>query len=177
MMTQELGFSILTAPLAAMDRRALSQAWYSALHLVNESPATPKAAHALGKTTSSHAHHSTAGPRSPKRKNAAVPLWARRETVAPRGTAQVDRRARRSPLAREIERAFLRPVRSLQRATFSVDGYAGRVHVALQTSASGLHLIAVCSPKARAAVTRALEEARYALATRGVELSMTVKEA
>ena len=33
MMTQQLEVSILAAPLAAIDRRALSQAWYSALHL------------------------------------------------------------------------------------------------------------------------------------------------
>jgi hypothetical protein len=44
MMTQQLEVSILAAPLAAIDRRALSQAWYSALHLArpDRSPVPPR---------------------------------------------------------------------------------------------------------------------------------------
>ena len=36
MMTQQLEVSILAAPLAAIDRRVLSQAWYSALRLARD---------------------------------------------------------------------------------------------------------------------------------------------
>ncbi len=38
MMTQQLHVSILAAPLAAIDPRALSQAWYSALRLAHGAP-------------------------------------------------------------------------------------------------------------------------------------------
>ncbi|HEY1429269.1 MAG TPA: hypothetical protein VGF18_06830, partial [Candidatus Tumulicola sp.] len=38
-MTEQLRVSIVAAPLAAIDPRALSQAWYSALHLARESRA------------------------------------------------------------------------------------------------------------------------------------------
>src|ERR1700678_3424391 len=38
MMTDRLRVSVVAAPLAAIDPRALSQAWYSALHLARERP-------------------------------------------------------------------------------------------------------------------------------------------
>ncbi len=83
----------------------------------------------------------------------------------------------RSRLAQRIERAFLEPnPHRAQRATFSVDGMGGRVHVALQSSATGMRLVAVCHATARDRVARALEEARYALAARGVALRVYVSE-
>src|SRR5262249_9260843 len=120
MMTQQLGFSILTAPVAAIDRRSLSQAWYSALHLARnaslEPPATPK--HEAG----------TLQPRavtplrtsSFERKEIAMPRSSRVRIESDRkraGEASTDRRALRSPLARKIERAFLDPRLHVRHAT------------------------------------------------------------
>ena len=89
----------------------------------------------------------------------------------------LERRAERSPLARRIERAFLDPIRANKRATFTIDGTQARVHVALQTTASGVRLIAVCPAAIRIDVARALDEARYALALRGIALRIDVNEA
>jgi hypothetical protein len=44
------------------------------------------------------------------------------------------------------------------------------VHVALHGSGASLRLVAVCAPSVRAAVARALEQARYALAARGIAI-------
>ncbi|HVA26703.1 MAG TPA: hypothetical protein VNF68_00880 [Candidatus Baltobacteraceae bacterium] len=178
MMTQQLEVSLICAPLAAIDRRALSQAWYSALHVTAAPPARIEppapampATRNCARIARPHPRTATAMPDAP------VSLRAHREAVAPRATGSTDRRAVRSLLARQIEREFLRPLNPVRRATFSIEGRAARVHVALQDSRSGLRLIAVCSPGMREVVTRALEEARYALARRGIALAPVIEEA
>jgi hypothetical protein len=60
--------------------------------------------------------------------------------------------------------------------TFALPG-AGRVHVTLQGRGASLRLVALCSPAAREAVARALSEARYALALRGITLRAQLGEA
>jgi hypothetical protein len=123
MITQQLGYSILTAPLAAIDRRALSQAWYSALHLARSGFPVANVPQQLSKARTAEA---------------------------------------------------LDPARPVRRATFSFagtrEGTRARVHVALQSGASGMRLVAVCPAALRAGVARALDQARYALALRGIVL-------
>jgi hypothetical protein len=177
MMTQQLGFSVLTAPIAAIDRRSLSQAWYSALHLAHESTqhAPPKAVCALETTVQqktvelqerSCIHTRAAGPpplhRSVKRTR----------TIA----TPVDRRSVRSPIARKIEHSFLRPNLTATRATFTIDGSSARVHVSMQQTRSGLRLVAVCPSRLRESVASALEQARYALAARGIAIDAEIAE-
>jgi hypothetical protein len=176
MTTQQLGYSILTAPLAAIDRRGLSQAWYSALHLARDVPAT-----AACEPSSASTRVGIGSPRRPDREagRARDPLATskalRASAVTHTVTGPVDRRAGRLPLARRIERTFLDPERKIRRATFTLDGTNARVHVALQTGASGMRLVAVCPPTLRAGVARALDQARYALAVRGITLSVAVQ--
>lgn len=176
-MTQQLGFSVLTAPIAAIDRRALSQAWYSALHLDHQSPkreapAKPTCArseHAESRHLERATHATTT--------RAVAPLHVHRGTQRTRtGSASVDRRSLRSPLARKIEHLFLRPNTPTTRATFTIDGSAARVHVSMQQTRSGLRLIAVCPSHARERVARALEQARYALAARGIAIDARIAE-
>jgi len=172
MMTQQVGFSILTAPLAAIDRRSLSQAWYSALHLetrhapapgpeARRDPSAPCAPR--GRLPQSSA---PAGPR------AAMVSAPRAPRAEMKRSAPDERRAVRSPLARRIERTFLDPARRVSRATFSVEGTRARVHVTLQSRVAGLRLVAVCPLGVRAQVSRALDQARYALALRGIALQI-----
>ncbi|MEO6835481.1 MAG: hypothetical protein ABI231_06190 [Candidatus Tumulicola sp.] len=175
MMTQELRASILTAPLAAIDRRALSQAWYSALHLARRSAsASPPSVPAKPVfTPAGFAKTSPTGTEPPGRSTfaPAVRTPARvRETPA-EGIA-ADRRAPRSALARSIERAFLDPRWRLERSTFSVGDGGARVHVVLQTSRNRARLVAICPPAAKGAVARALAQARFALASRGIPLDL-----
>jgi hypothetical protein len=170
---QPLATSIITAPLAAIDRRALSQAWYSALHVQAraskpESAARPVSPSGSGRRTDRIAGTDSHGaPPANGASSSALP--ARREAVPPAGGPE--RRAPRSPLARRIESAFLDPRGCLHRATFSVGDSAGsRVHVTLQSAGGRVRLVALCHPSARARVARALAQARYALGARGVVL-------
>lgn len=178
MMTQQLGFSVLTAPIASLDRRALSQAWYSALHLVRGRAAaikeTPVKPHVRLQPPCHEVH---AARTQLKHFGERAPANARREVSADRAcVVPADRRATRSPLARKIERLFLHPGVAARRATFTLEGSGVRVHVSMQTGKSGMRLVAVCPPHARAAVSRALNEARYALAARGIALDARVSE-
>ena len=177
MMTQELGFSVLTAPIAALDRRALSQAWYSALHLAHdERPAAPTAKAAPKSTTAAERADAPAV-RSTRGRDEHCAIAIRRECAPPRSRAcEEDRRSVRSPLARKIERVFLHPSQRPERATFSLDGGRARVAVTLQSTPQGLRLIAVCPKHSRGAVARALDEARFALASRGIALDASVSE-
>ena len=177
MITQQLSVSILTAPLAAIDRRALSQAWYSALHLAHAENARASCGHpssALPFHEREQRHAAARSIPAPARDRSAQRLPKR--SVQSRSAEAPERRAERSSLARRIERMFLDPVRRVNRATFTLDGAQARVHVALQTTASGTRLVAVCPAAVRAGVARALSEARYALAVRGVVLHVDLSE-
>lgn len=176
MMTQQLEVSILAAPLAAIDRRALSQAWYSALHLARQDRRLVPARECGPRIV--------ATPKEPKlqdetdlcRPRAAElrvehfvqikPLQVTMQSGAPRISAN-----RGSlPLSQRIERRFAHSTSHLRRATFSMGRGAARVHVILQTNGNVATLVALCRPQMRGVVARALAQARLALATRGVLL-------
>ena len=178
MMSQQLDFAILTAPLAAVDRRALSQAWYSALHLAAASRGPSGDAPAPQCVRGSDASSTQRIEQKSSKPAAGTPRTvASQKERAGGALISAERRALRSPLARRIERAFHNPVQRSQRATFTVDGTRARVHVTLQSSPAGARIVAVCPPAVRAGVARALEQARYALAARGVALHVDVNEA
>jgi hypothetical protein len=176
MTTQQLGFSVLTAPIAAMDRRALSQAWYSALHLArNARPSDASPQISRMRDAGQEKKTALSAPR-PIATRATQPVTVHRESEAShREGLAAERRSMRSPLARKIEHLFLRPNRSAARATFTIDRKA-RVHVSMQQTSSGLRLVAVCPSRSRATVARALEQARYALAARGIALDARITE-
>ena len=122
MISQQIGFSILTAPLAAIDRRSLSQAWYSALHLARPNPRSSRGQPSSNQVVCKREHRPNGETphivRPVQRPAGAVP----KEHALRRGAPSPERRAERSPLARRIERAFLDPVRRTDRATFTLDG-------------------------------------------------------
>jgi hypothetical protein len=177
-MTQQLGFSILSAPLAAIDRRTLSQAWYSALHLAREAQHQPPATSVRNESPA----QAQVTPRAAASRECARTAKVADATRAGRpgskstSTATPERRAERSSLARRIERIFLHPIARPKRATFTIDGTAARVHVALQTTPAGVRIIAVCPASIQSRVARALDEARYALAARGIALHADLSE-
>lgn len=169
--SEQLQFSVLTTPVAALDRRTLSQAWYSALY---------------GDAGSARENYSS-GTRQQiadmRTVHSGVPALAARqcrESALSRSRNNVsgahieavppDRRAPRSALARKIERTFLRPKAASRKASFSIEGKGGRVHVLLRSQGTRLKLVAICPPKSRSQVAEALAQARYALAVRGIDL-------
>ncbi len=177
MMTQQLGFSVLTAPIAAIDRRALSQAWYSALHLAQQ-PAkveTTALSVAVDRREVQQTHVAFERRGSAVRTAPALHVQPEKKPVR-RDAVAIERRSLRSPLARKIEHAFLRPNVPATRAAFTIDGTDARVHVTMQRTRLGVQLVAVCPPHAREKVARALEQARYALAERGIAVTAQIAE-
>jgi hypothetical protein len=176
MITQQLGFSVLTAPLAEIDRRALSQAWYSALHLARQGGGTPPPLREKPPFCRPKGMEKAAAVKGARSLRAVGPriVQHREHARIHARSSEEERRAPRSRLARAIERCFLDPTRRTQRATFAVDGTTSRVHVYVQPSSAGLRLIAVCAPALRERVARALDQVRFALASRGIAVHADV---
>ncbi len=176
MMTQQLEVSILAAPLAAIDRGVLSEAWYSALRLVRQTaPSSAKGAplrlpaSVRVRAHAQHVQHSTRDAHVAilrRHVGADKPTTTRRYEV--KGNAQRRRRA----LAERIEHAFARPNPHPKRATFSMGRGNARVHIVLQTKGERTTLLAICRPEMRAVVARALTEARFALGSRGIDFEL-----
>lgn len=168
--SEQLQFSVLTAPVATLDRRTLSQAWYSALYgsgatassAKNATPQAPQTQQRIVPARKTPANQEPEHTRSLRATGA--------QTVQRAQGAPPERRAPRSALARKIERAVLRPRSVAHKASFTIDGEQGRVHIVLHTQGTQLKLVAICPPKACVHVAAALSQARYALASRGIDL-------
>ncbi len=181
MMTQQLEVSILAAPLAAIDRRALSQAWYSALHLARpDRPLVPL------RECSSCTVATPIEPGPKRERESFSPQLAETRVAhsvqtkpskiavqpsAPR--ISLNRDAVR--LSLRIERHFARSASQIKRATFSMGRGEARVHVILQTNGNVATLVALCRPQMRTVVARALAQARFALAARGFVLDLETR--
>ena len=176
MMTRQLEISILAAPLASIDRRVLSQAWYSALRLGREERTLPAPhARAIDGRFDARAGHIVAGARSGPRA-AASTLRSRVTARAAIGPAELSRLRRtslqRAVLARAIVTTFSQPQTGLKRATFSLGPGSGRIHVVLQTKGERTTLVALCPPELTVVVARALAQARLTLAQRGIGVAL-----
>jgi hypothetical protein len=180
-MTQQLEVSILASPLAAIDRRVLSQAWYSALHLAHSERAVPATTgqratmetRSLTKSASSTESRLLPRPAesdAPRRRPLRPPTSVTHQSLA----RIADRRV--VPLSQRIERRFAQSPVHVRRATFSMGRGAARVFVVLQTNGSVATLIALCRPEMRAVVARALAAARFALTTHGLVIDLQTRQ-
>jgi hypothetical protein len=172
-MQHPYGVAVVATHLAATDRRALSQAWYSALHLAERtaparqhrlppaSPGSPGTAPAACRSESGRGASAAGG------RNVRDPRSA---TICPRGenATAPDRRAPKTELARRIENGVARRRAIEGSAAFAVRAGSERVHVLVRCSGAQTRIVAVCSPPLRERVERALAHARFALAGRGV---------
>lgn len=169
-MQHTTGVAVVATQLADTDRRALSQAWYSALHLADHPPAAPRARVSSG--TPSARPRSARDPNGVPQRRAAdggvLAQRAARAAGAPGGsTAGVERRTPKSELARRIERGLTRrPPQAA--ASFAVRGADGRVQLMVRADGALTRIVAVCALPLRERVERALAQARFALAGRGV---------
>jgi len=167
--SDQLSFSILSAPVASADRRALSQAWYSALYgAACKRPAAPAAGSKKTRSAGAAVLKNT-----PARSAALQKLCAPQGHAAPKRAAFAPPQERRGPrlyLARRI--ANLVALRTAKRsaATFVLDGSRARVRVLVTAKAGRVQMIAVCSKKHEANVAAALAQARYVAAASGVAL-------
>ena len=172
---EELQFSVLSAPLAAADRRLFSQAWYSALYQTHgpaATPAQPAAPQAAQARTLPDASAKEQRERESIRSSPVRPAHAQRAAGAYAG----ERRAPRLQLARKIALLVLQPRHKKSAATFTIDGARGRVRVLVRTDGSRVRLIALCAESMKATVAAALAQARYALASRGASVSARIWE-
>ena len=173
MTTPTTSLSVMSVPVAATDRRALSQAWYSALHLADRSssqgsPRLPK------RTQPGRALERPSG--AAQERSATVGFAAKHASLAERGSrAQaappVERRAPKTALASRIESVARKSLTDPRRIRFCLEKDGARVAIALQRSSrGGLRLVAMCPARVRDAVARAMAQARFALAARGIEV-------
>lgn len=172
--SEQLHFSILSAPIASADRRALSQAWYSALYRSNgKQPAAAAGAKAgYGRTAA-------AAVNCAKVSGAPAPTTVLRAARAERNVppaASSERRAPHLRLARQIEHLALRRESKRAAATFVLDGTRARVRVLVVAGGGSVQLIAICSKRVHESVARALAQARYASAARGIVLNAITQE-
>lgn len=197
-MQQTTGVAVLATELPATDRRALSQAWYSALHLAErDAPRCAGRARTARGTAADTARlrdaadtEANATARDGRRGSAAVrgrraassavkhadvtPGHRERWAAIPTpGAHAVERRGAAGPLGRALNDAMLRHaaggrVAGRGSASFTVSAGAERVHVLVRSDRGRTHVVALCAPTVRERVERALAHARFALAARGV---------
>lgn len=167
------GVAVIATQVAQTDRRALSEAWYSALHLAREAapgrPAARAATLTAGAVTTAHTIPLAAAQREPA--TTGLPVRARREASARTGEP-FDRRRLPSETARRIERAVAalsarRPVP----AAHTVDVAGGRVRLLVHNDGCAMRIVALCSSPLREHVERALASARFALAGAGIAVA------
>ena len=173
-MHQTTGVAVFATHLPWTDRRALSQAWYSALHLAERTPRSREARAA--------AHAEKAAPRRVAQtvrgsalqpagdavaRRACKPLRTpsrRRDPSAP----QRERREPRSALTRCTGHAPASRTRRAVPSAFAVSAANGGVHLLVHADGTRTRVVAVCAPRLRERVERALAHARFALASHGL---------
>jgi hypothetical protein len=167
------GVAVIATQVAQTDRRALSEAWYSALHLAHDAaPARAAGARrvAAGERTASIA---LTVPVQTHPEHVAAPLPAHaRHAENVRSATVPERRRPASETSRRIERAVerlsaRRPIPAAH--TLAVAG--GRVRLLVHHDGNALRIVALCSSPLRDVVERALAGARFALAGTGVRVA------
>jgi hypothetical protein len=160
------GVAVIATQVARTDRRALSEAWYSALHAAHGKPA----AHVLAlqrpasPLTLLHGPHTLSSCETPV--PIATPIRHRvRHDVAADFDAAPERRRPACETSRRIERAVTTlATRPSAVTAHTVDVAGGRVRLLVRSDRSATRIIAVCSSPLREPVERALAHARFALA-------------
>lgn len=170
MTTASDGVAVVATQLAQTDRRALSEAWYSALHLAGGSiPRTHAPANRAG-TPSLPARAAYATPARPSGQLAAAyPPPRLRGRGGARVTVHGERRRPVSDTAKRIERALTAlAVRRPVPAAHTIDVAGGRVRLLVHDDGRATRIVALCSPPLREQVERALAGARFTLAGAGL---------
>jgi hypothetical protein len=164
---------VLTTQLAQTDRRALSQAWYSALRVAECRPRMPCAAVTRISLPpfSTLVRQPASRTTSMRLPSGANPARASSRESSGRGAGAVsgpERRLPKTALAWRLEHTLIRRAPCAGSASFALRAGNGRVHLLVRSDGVRTRLIAVCAPSLRERVERALAHARFALVGRGV---------
>jgi hypothetical protein len=175
-MNDETGkISVIAARFPYTDRRALSEAWFSALHLASDGPLSPPPPERRAETDGGRIHPRGSAERAEHR---------RPEQRVPPGTGE-DRAARagaenglRRPSAARAAAARAELARQRSYATFRTSFTLGvegeRVALALRRDGATLHVVALCRPAVEGIVRRALACAGLYLRARGESIDVSV---
>ena len=174
--------AVIETRLPYTDRRALSEAWFSALHLAHDTPSEPGASsHAKAARDTAADRAETHGERKPapgavprRERAAGADRAARRAAFA--GLDMPSRRAtdtRAAGTARgEFDRARSYPP---FRTSLTLEGANGtRVHLIVRRVGPTLHVVALCPPAVEHLVRRALASADLHFRARGERLHVDV---
>ncbi len=179
MQPSSAALAVVAAPIPAADRRGLSQAWYSALHLAGSDPglsprrSAPSAASAM-QPAATPLREPGIRPEAQYARNTAARVPS---LVTPPALQAPERRVGPTALAKRIVRAVT--ARNAPRATASltVASENGRVQLVVRVDGGRTRVVALCAAADRADVTRALGAARFALANRGATVTIDVRTA
>jgi hypothetical protein len=166
------GVAVIATRIAQTDRRALSEAWYSALHLAHDAPPVRSATAQRAPAGVRPGSSARVAPAQTDCKRVATPLSTRgRRDAGVRSAALPERRRPASETARRIERAVERlSARRPVPAAHTLDVAGGRVRLLVHHDGNALRIVALCSSPLRDVVERALASARFALAGTGVRV-------
>ncbi len=171
-MTTASDVAVVATHLAQTDRRALSQAWYSALHVA---PGDARAA--IRSTRAPNASSARVGERAVSALAESdmpgkMPAEARTSRGAGVSSPFVERRNVADASTRRVERAVAALARAPRRTVpHTVALAGGRVTIVIRGDAHATRIVALCSEPLRATVERALAHARFALASRGASVN------
>jgi hypothetical protein len=170
-MTTAPGVAVVATQLAQTDRRALSQAWYSALHLdrsdVRAAAAPRRATYAVA-PGAQRPRAASPSERVPAQASTHGAASNRHAAHANRAAVPLERRRLPTDATRRVERAVERIVHAPHQRTsqtIAIDG--GRVTLLVRSEPGATRIVALCSEPVRAGVERALAHARFVLAARG----------
>jgi hypothetical protein len=170
--------SVIATRLPFTDRRALSEAWFSALHLASDGPVSPKALDRRGALQDD----ATTAVRKSGRSEAGAPVTAPQRPLAGRFADATGRALPADMLLRAGRGRALREQAAFARArsydgfrtslTFGVEGE--RVALVLRREGATLHVVAVCRAEVADIVRRALASADLQLRARGESIRASV---
>jgi hypothetical protein len=156
--------TVLSAPLAHTDRRALSEAWYRALHLAAPAPRDPVAQMPHPARCAAGGSFRARSVRSEARPPKGPAAQAIRLLREPRVTDVRERRDVVTPFARRLARAVVAGARRPEPTACTIRTGGGRIVVLVRRDGARVRIVAVCTPHVRERVERALAHARFALA-------------
>jgi hypothetical protein len=178
MYVSDAHLAVVAAPVPSTDRRGMSQAWYSALHLADAPSRVARCGRRpLGDAPcgsdrgrpSANGGPAAGAARAEAAVRRGVPLAAPAAAPAPLG----ERRAAPSVLARAIARAV--GSHRGPSGTLTVASQDRRVRLVVRVDGARTRIVALCSPADRDAVAAALGAARYALARGGAHVLVDVR--
>lgn len=170
--------SVIATRLPYIDRRSLSQAWFSALHIASDGPIAANASERRGVATNAIGASPKASAPPARASNAEVSprTFATSREASGVGAEIATRRTLDARVAAAARASFAR-ARSYPPFASTVTLAVGneRVQLVLRRDGATLHVVAICRPEIAHTVRRALAAADLHLRVRGESIRSCVE--